>query len=55
MVLGLVELPFDDLRIGSMFVDVLYLSESGTHRVAYDHVRLAVLNELEDFRSDLAA
>ena len=53
--LGLAKFPLDDLRIASIIVDVLYLSECGTHREAYDHVGLAVLDELADFRSDLAA
>ena len=30
--LGLVELPLDDLRVASLFVDNLYLSKRGTHR-----------------------
>ena len=53
--LGLVEFPLDDLRIACICADVLYLSDRGTHRGAYDHVRLAMLNEFADFRSDLAA
>ena len=54
VVFGLVEFPLDDLRIATV-VNVLYLSERGTRRGAYDHVRLAVLNELAGVRSDLAA
>ena len=53
--LGLVELPLDDLRIASILVDVLYLSGCGTHRGAYSHAGLAVIDELADFRSYLAA
>ena len=48
MALGLVEFPFDDLRVALFVVDVLYLSECGTHRGAYDHVGLSVLDELAD-------
>ena len=48
VVLGLVEFLLDDLRIASMLVDVLYLSECGTHRGADHHVRLAVLDEFAD-------
>ena len=55
VVLGLVEFPLGDLRIASVLIDMLYLSKRGAHRGQYDHVRLAVFNELADFRSDLAA
>ena len=42
---GLVELPLDDLSVAPVFVYVLYLKECGTHRGAYDHVRLAALDD----------
>ena len=55
VVLGRAEFLFADLRVASVFLDVLYLSECGTHRLAYDQVRIAVLDDFADLPSDLAA